>query len=149
MLHWEIARRDLFHSTRSLLHSPGFTATAVLLVTIGIGANVAVFTLANFVLVRPLPFPEPNRLVKVSEKHPGYARMELSSTVSSGLDGHHRRVQGKMDSMVKSLEEALISVWQQVFAEDARTVILNGASYPIRRTSRSKLREVDFKFEDD
>jgi predicted permease len=78
MLHWEIARRDLFHSTRSLLHSPGFTATAVLLVTIGIGANVAVFTLANFVLVRPLPFPEPDRLVKVSEKHPGYARMELS-----------------------------------------------------------------------
>ena len=47
-----------------------------------------------------------------------------------------------------SLEEALISVWQQVFAEEARTVILNGASYPIRRTSRSKLREVDFKFED-
>ncbi len=47
-----------------------------------------------------------------------------------------------------NLEEALISVWQQVFAEDAKTVILNGASYPIRRTSRSKLREVDFKFEE-
>jgi hypothetical protein len=51
-----------------------------------------------------------------------------------------------MDAM--SLEEALISVWRQVFAEEAGTVILNGASYPIRRTSRSKLREVDFKFED-
>ena len=47
-----------------------------------------------------------------------------------------------------SLEEALLSVWRQVFAEEAKTVILNGASYPIRRTSRSKLREVDFKFED-
>lgn len=47
-----------------------------------------------------------------------------------------------------NLEEALISVWQQVFAEDAKTVILNGASYPIRRTTRSKLREVDFKFEE-
>jgi putative ABC transport system permease protein len=78
MVHWEIARRDLFHSTRSLLSSPGFTLTAVLLVTIGIGANVAVFTLANFVLVRPLPFPEPERLMKVWEKHPGYSRMELS-----------------------------------------------------------------------
>ena len=62
MVHWEIARRDLFHSTRSLLRSPGFTLTAILLVTIGIGANVAVFTLANFVLVRPLPFPQPGRL---------------------------------------------------------------------------------------
>jgi predicted permease len=78
MVHWEIARRDLFHSARSLLRSPGFTLTAILLVTIGIGANVAVFTLANFVLVRPLPFPQPDRLTKVWEKHTGYSRMELS-----------------------------------------------------------------------
>ena len=47
-----------------------------------------------------------------------------------------------------SLEEALISVWQQVFAENAKTVTLDHVSYPIRRTSRSKLREVDFKFGD-
>jgi predicted permease len=78
MVHWEIARRDLFHSARSLLGSPGFTLTSVLLVTIGIGANVAVFTLANFVLVRPLPFPQPERLMKVWEKHLGYSKMELS-----------------------------------------------------------------------
>src|SRR5258707_12032182 len=45
-----------------------------------------------------------------------------------------------------SLEEVLISVWQQVFAANAKTVILEDARYPIRRTSRSKLREVDFKF---
>ncbi len=45
-----------------------------------------------------------------------------------------------------SLEEALISVWEQVFAENAKTVILDDVRYPIRRTSRSKLREVDFKF---
>jgi predicted permease len=78
MVHWEIARRDLYHSIRSLRGAPGFTLTAVLLVTIGIGANVAVFTLANFVLVRPLPFPEPERLTRVWEKHPGYSHMELS-----------------------------------------------------------------------
>lgn len=45
-----------------------------------------------------------------------------------------------------SLEDALISIWQQVFAENAKTVTLDDVSYPIRRTSRSKLREVDFKF---
>ena len=66
------------YSLRSLLRSPGFAITAVLLVTIGIGANAAIFTLADFVLVRPLPFPEPERLVKVWEKHPGYSMMELS-----------------------------------------------------------------------
>jgi predicted permease len=77
-LHWEVTRRDLYYSGRSLLRSPGFGLTAVLLVTIGVGANVTVFTLANFVLVRPLPFPEPERLTRVWEKHPGYSHMELS-----------------------------------------------------------------------
>jgi hypothetical protein len=47
-----------------------------------------------------------------------------------------------------SLEEALVSVWQQAFAESAKTVTLDDVSYPIRRTSRSRLREVDFKFRD-
>jgi hypothetical protein len=47
-----------------------------------------------------------------------------------------------------SLEEAFVSVWQQAFAENAKTVTLDDVSYPIRRTSRSKLREVDFKFGD-
>jgi hypothetical protein len=47
-----------------------------------------------------------------------------------------------------TLEDALLSVWQQVFAEDAKAVTLAGATYPIRRSSRSKLREVDFKFDD-
>jgi predicted permease len=77
-LHWEIARRDLYHSARSLLRSPGFALTAILLVTVGVGANVAVFTLTDFVLVRPLPFPHPEQLMKVWESPPGYSRMELS-----------------------------------------------------------------------
>ncbi len=46
-----------------------------------------------------------------------------------------------------SLEEKLISVWRQALVEDSGTVMLEGGSYPVRRTSRSKLREVDFKFE--
>jgi hypothetical protein len=46
-----------------------------------------------------------------------------------------------------SLEDAVLSAWQQVFAVNAKTVTLDGVTYPIRRTSRSKLREVDFKFD--
>ncbi len=49
--------------------------------------------------------------------------------------------------MATSLEDALLSVWRQVMVEDAKTVTLNDEHYPVRRTSRSKLREVDFKFE--
>ncbi len=49
--------------------------------------------------------------------------------------------------MAQSLEDALISVWRQVLVENARTVTLNDESYPVRRTLRSKLREVDFQCE--
>ncbi len=49
--------------------------------------------------------------------------------------------------MAASLEETLISVWQQALAENARSVKLEGRSFPVRRTSRSRLREVDFEFQ--
>src|SRR2546430_3963622 len=49
--------------------------------------------------------------------------------------------------MAASLEETLIAVWQQVMIENARSVKLENRSFPVRRTSRSRLREVDFQFE--
>lgn len=49
--------------------------------------------------------------------------------------------------MTANLEETLISVWRQALVENARTVTLDSASHAVRRTSRSKLREVDFQFE--
>ena len=49
--------------------------------------------------------------------------------------------------MAASLEETLISVWQQVMIENARSVKLENRSFPVRRTSRSRLREADFQFE--
>jgi hypothetical protein len=47
--------------------------------------------------------------------------------------------------VAQNLEDALISVWRQVLVENAMTVTLKNESYPVRRTSRSKLREVDFR----
>ena len=49
--------------------------------------------------------------------------------------------------MAASLEEVLISVWNQALFENATTVILESGICPVRRTSRSRLREVDFEFE--
>jgi|SRR5580658_9421659 hypothetical protein len=49
--------------------------------------------------------------------------------------------------MAASLEETLISVWRQVMVEGAKTVTVEGRNFPGRRTSRSKLREVDFRFD--
>jgi len=49
--------------------------------------------------------------------------------------------------MAMSLEETLISVWRQALAEDSATLTLKGVSYTVRRTSRSRLRKVDFELE--
>ena len=50
--------------------------------------------------------------------------------------------------MTATFEETLISVWRQALIEDSETVTLEGVHYPVRHTSRSKLREVDFRFEE-
>lgn len=49
--------------------------------------------------------------------------------------------------MSVNLEEILVSVWQQVMIDDAKVVDVGGQNFPVQRTSRSRLREVDFEFE--
>jgi predicted permease len=77
-VHWDILRVDLRYTRRSLTRSPLFTLTAVAVVAIGIGATTAAFSVTDFVLIRPLPFPQADRLVKVWERQAGYRHMELS-----------------------------------------------------------------------
>src|SRR5690606_38489480 len=59
--------RDLRHGFSTAVHDPGFSLIAVGLLALGIGANTAMFSLVDATLLRPLPFPNPERIVRVWE----------------------------------------------------------------------------------
>src|SRR5262249_60284822 len=66
--HWlDQLHRDIKLSIRSIVRRPGFAAVAVLTLALGIGVNTAVFSVVNGVLLRPMPYPDPERLVWIHD----------------------------------------------------------------------------------
>jgi putative ABC transport system permease protein len=75
---FETLAQDLRYTCRMLLKSPGFALTAILTIALGLGANAAIFSFLDAVLLKPLPYPDPDRLIMVFEKPPGFARNSVA-----------------------------------------------------------------------
>src|SRR5580704_10932473 len=83
----ETAFHDVRYACRSLLRSPGFTAVVVVTLALGIGANLTMFSLVRAVLWRPLPYPEPNRIVMIQVE----ARNSLNGATMGEVRGLSER----------------------------------------------------------
>ena len=78
---FDLALQDLRYTLRTLGRARGFALTAIVVAALGIGATTAAFSITDHVLIRPLPFENPDRLVRLyqDQSHRGYTRMELSA----------------------------------------------------------------------
>jgi putative ABC transport system permease protein len=107
-VHGDLLRQDLGYAFRSHRRAPGLAVTAVVVTALGIGANTAVFSITDQVLIRPLPFADSGRLVKLWQNVPGYARMELSPP--NYLDW--KRMSSSFESMAAYYDDSVNLVGQ-------------------------------------
>lgn len=109
---------DLRYAFRMLLKSPGFTLIAIVALALGIGANTAIFSVVDVVLLRPLPFPENDRLVMVWQTNPELKKLGFDQAPDSFPDFLDWRAQAK--------------TFQALSAFDGWSANLSGESEPER-----------------
>src|SRR5512146_1155964 len=82
------------HATRALARTPGFTATVIAVLALGIGANSAIFSIVNAVLLRPLPYRDPDRLYRLDEVNPKHDAAGVSPADLAAFEARTRLFDG-------------------------------------------------------
>src|SRR5690242_1379687 len=104
--------RDVRHSLKLLSRDRAFTLTAIVTLTVGIAANAAIFTIVHSVLLRPLPVPEGDRIVLMSNQYPNAGLVDRST--NSGVPDYYDR-----------LRDMTVFEEQALYNDAGRTIEIN------------------------
>jgi putative ABC transport system permease protein len=118
--------RDLRYGFRALIKSPGFTAIAITVLAVGIGANTAIFSVVNGVLLRPLPFKDPDRLVMIRDLQP-----PSDETPMDYDEFRHWRDQGQVFEGVSAFFNASYTLTGSGEPEELRCVRASANLFPM------------------
>jgi len=118
---------NIRHALRSLAKSPGFTATAILTLALCLGANLAIFSVVDAILVRSLPFPEPDRIVAVFNGYPGAGIERVGASLPNYFD---RRQSIKAFSSTSIYQDTSFIVGEKVYLNAYRRVASHQSSLP-------------------
>jgi putative ABC transport system permease protein len=112
---FQLLLKDLRHALRLFASSPAFTATAVAALTLGIGTSTAVFSVVNAVLLKPVPFPDPDRLVIFMNTSP-----QGSGPAASPAKFQHYRQQTEVVRDVSAFRGGVVNYTGGAFPEQLR-----------------------------
>jgi predicted permease len=141
--------QDIRYACRSLLRSPGFMTVVVATLVLGIGANLTMFSLMRAVLWRPLPYPEPNRIVMIQVDARNVSN--TGATMGEVLDLRERSRSFEQVSMISSVDDANLEYAGETEHVTAASVSddflpLLGAGTALGRTLNSQIDESEERF---
>ena len=122
----ETILQDVKHSFRAFRKSPGFTAAAVAALTLGIGTNTAIFSVVNSVLLKPAPFPDPDRLVMFLNISP-----QGSGPGASPVKFQHWREQSAVVREVAAFRAGVVNLTGNGFPEQLQSAQVSADYFPL------------------
>src|SRR2546426_7312024 len=126
--------QDLRFALRTLRMNPGFTTVAVLTLALGIGANTAIFSVVNGVLLRPLPYNDPDRIVRIIQNRPPDSAPDSIPLSMEGIstdDLQQWRTQTQTFSQMAAYSQTQLALLEAGQSTRVTATIMSPAMFPL------------------